>query len=229
MVHGDQHLSAQVHHGIDDWEDAGVSFLVTGTSVGFLRAWWPDEPGMDRPAGQSQWTGRYLDGLGNRITVMAVGNPDTAVLDYLNVLENPEDRAEMKGSGYGMVTFNKREKTITTRVYRVKSSVDRPGGMQLFEDWPLTIRMEDNYGRKAVAYLPELIVSGLENPVVQVIHETNGEILYTRRIRGSRIRPGVFATGSYTVRVGDPDTGRWQVLGNLTAGGDTVAELEVTF
>jgi alkaline phosphatase D len=46
MVHGDQHLGALVHHGVDDWEDSAIGFMVPGTANGFPRAWWPEEPGI---------------------------------------------------------------------------------------------------------------------------------------------------------------------------------------
>jgi len=37
---------------------------------------------------------------------------------------------------------------------------------------------------------------------VQVINETNGEILYTTRVVGDRFQPPVFSSGSFTVQVG---------------------------
>jgi hypothetical protein len=46
----------------------------------------------------------------------------------------------------------------------------------------------------------------MENPVVQVIYESTGEIVYTVRIQGNRFRPKVFKDGTYTVKIGDqPD------------------------
>ena len=45
--------------------------------------------------------------------------------------------------------------------------------------------MDDNDGRKVAGYLPELVFEGGANPVVQVIEEATGEILYTVRARGT--------------------------------------------
>lgn len=46
----------------------------------------------------------------------------------------------------------------------------------------------------------------MENPVVQVINESTGEIVYTVRIQGNRFRPKVFKDGTYTVKIGEqPD------------------------
>ncbi|MBS3777527.1 MAG: hypothetical protein KGY70_20205, partial [Bacteroidales bacterium] len=77
---------------------------------------------------------------------------------------------------------------------------------QQYEGWPVTIDQMDNYGREAIAYLPEINVSGMEDPVVQVIYERTGEIAYTLRIDGSQFKPKVFKDGKYTVKVGEqPD------------------------
>ena len=63
MIHGDQHLGALVRHGIDDWEDGPLAFMVPGTANGFPRAWWPEAEPPD---------GRYLDSFGNRMTVLGL-------------------------------------------------------------------------------------------------------------------------------------------------------------
>jgi hypothetical protein len=63
--------------------------------------------------------------------------------------------------------------------------------------------MSDNDGREPAAYLPELIFKGIGNPVVQIIEESTGDVLYTTRVRGSNYRPKVYAKGKYTIRVGE--------------------------
>ena len=63
----------------------------------------------------------------------------------------------------------------------------------------------DNYGRKAVHYLPTLKVSGMMDPTVQIIDEESGEIIYTLRINGISFRPKVFKEGKYTIKIGEPD------------------------
>ena len=45
----------------------------------------------------------------------------------------------------------------------------------------------------------------MEDPVVQVIDQTGGEIVYTLRIKGHEFRPKVFRKGAYTVKVGRQD------------------------
>jgi ribosomal protein L6P/L9E len=52
----------------------------------------------------------------------------------------------------------------------------------------------------------------MKNPVVQVIDESNDEIIYTLRINGTSFRPKVFKKGKYTVKVGQLDTGKMKTL-----------------
>jgi len=72
-----------------------------------------------------------------------------------------------------------------------------------YPGWPKTIHQEDNYARKAEAYLPTLEITGMINPVVQVIDESNNEIVYTLRINGTSYRPKVFKDGVYTINIGE--------------------------
>jgi hypothetical protein len=68
--------------------------------------------------------------------------------------------------------------------------------------WPITINTEENDGRTVTHVLPEMIFEGAADPVVQVIRESDGEILYTLRIKGNAWTPRVYAPGTYTVKVG---------------------------
>ena len=40
------------------------------------------------------------------------------------------------------------------------------------------------------------------NPVVQVIEEATGEVLYTTRAKGNRFKPRVYSSGKHTIKVG---------------------------
>ena len=52
----------------------------------------------------------------------------------------------------------------------------------------------------------------MKNPVVQVIDDSNDEIIYTLRINGTSFRPKVFQKGSYTVKVGELGTDKMKTL-----------------
>jgi hypothetical protein len=43
----------------------------------------------------------------------------------------------------------------------------------------------------------------VENPLVQVVDESNGEVVYALRIRGREFSPKVFRAGTYILRVGE--------------------------
>ena len=86
--------------------------------------------------------------------------------------------------------------------------------------WPLTIRQEDNYGRKRIGRLSSCAApDGVENPVVIVMTEPAGEIVYALRVQARAFQPFVFEPGTYTVKIGEPETDRWNVVtGQRIAG-----------
>jgi alkaline phosphatase D len=222
---GDQHLPSIVHHGVDTWNDAGYSFCVPSISAGYPRSWQPDEEGRpvrNRPAPGLPNTGEYRDGLGNHVTVHAIGNPEAK-----NRNDTPETLGHDKASGHGIVRFNKKTREITIECWRLLVDVNNPKPADQFPGWPKTIKLEDNYGRQPVAHLPALRISGIDRPVVQVINEKTGETEYTLRIGSNEFRPKVFAKGPHTVIVGEPSENRVTTLKSLKPTPDGVLEVEV--
>ncbi len=208
---GDQHLAVVVKHGIDAARDGPYGFTspaIVNTIYG--RWWWPeDEMAGPNAVANSPlpWTGDYLDGLGNKIHMMAYANPP-----------NTNDEKQ-RGDGFGISRFNKTTQQITFECWPRFASVD-DGDKAQFPGWPITINYRDNDGRKPVGYLPELVVSGFDRPVVQVIRSDNGEILYTVRVASNRFRPPVYASGEYSLRVGKnkPDEKSFDGLKPLADG-----------
>jgi phosphodiesterase/alkaline phosphatase D-like protein len=218
-IAGDQHLPAVVHYGIDGPRDAAVAFAGPAVNVGYPRWFEPAEPGKNRAAGAPENTGDFLDHFGNPMTVLAVANgvvtPRTSGLELLR------DRA----SGLGLVRFDKARRTITFECWPLLADVTAPGTQ--FPGWPVTVHQQDNDGRKPAAHLPRLEIGGIEHPVVQVVEEPTGAVVYTLRIAGRSFRPHVFAPGRYTVRVGEPETGRSRELRGLEARPDNDSTLDV--
>lgn len=220
---GDQHLASLVHHGIDEWGDGIYSFCVPSIANFYPRVWFPEAEGIDRPEGAPTNMGKHKDGLGNLVTVYGVTNP-TAYTGISTGIEPLQLHDRMPG--YGIVRMNKTDQTITMECWpRYADPVD-PNAQQ-YKGWPKTIKMTENYGRKAVALLPEIQVSGMDNPVIQVVNEATNEPEYTLRIKGNRFQPKVFAQGSYTVRVGEKETPQFQEVKGLKSG-DTGA-IKVNF
>lgn len=156
------------------------------------------------------YTGEFLDGLGNRISVWAVANPGETTG------REPADLHD-KMPGYGIIKLNKKERAITFECWPRYADPDDPETGGQYPGWPKTFQAQENYGRTPVAFLPTLEVNGLIDPVVQVIDEATGEIVYTLRIKGSSFRPKVFKEGTYTVKVGEPGTEKMRVLEGLTS------------
>ncbi|MEZ6100046.1 MAG: alkaline phosphatase D family protein [Pirellulaceae bacterium] len=109
MLHGDQHLGVLARHGVRTWEDGPVAFMVPGTANGFPRAWWPEKPGDQPTAAQPESTGRFEDPFGNRVTVLAVANPDRGANRLKLQQAGPDEVALRKGSGYGIVTIDREQ------------------------------------------------------------------------------------------------------------------------
>lgn len=222
MLAGDQHLGSVVHHGIDEWRDAGVSFCVPSVANVWPRRWFPPSPGYNHPEGTPDYTGDYKDGFGNRITVYAVSNP------YISNIFPPElhDRAP----GYGIVRLNKADQSILIECWPRHVNPEGPDAAQ-YPGWPLTFSVADNYGRKAGAWLPEFIVKGLAlPPVIQVVDESTGEIVYSYRMKGISHHPKVFKKGSYTVSVGEPGTASLKTFKGVLSGPEPGFEtIEVNF
>lgn len=209
MIGGDQHLGTVAHHGIKDWEDAGVSFCVPSVANLWPRRWFPPERGGNHQVGMPDYTGRYFDGFGNRVTVWAASNP------YISNQDPPElhDRAP----GYGIIRLNKKTQAIQLENWPRYADPEAPNAEQ-YPGWPASFTMADNYGRAAVAYLPTLNVEGLNNPpVIQVVEEASGEIIYTVRALEASFQPKVFADGSYTIHVGEPGTEQMQSFTGISA------------
>jgi phosphodiesterase/alkaline phosphatase D-like protein len=194
MIGGDQHLATIIHHGTSEWADSGYSFCVPSI-VNYYNRWW--DP-LEEPAKVIQTalpkTGRYLDGFGNKLSMHAYANPDPKRPKY--------GKWGSRAAGHGIIRFNKKTRKITFECWPRGCDVDNPEHKQ-YPGWPITIDQQDNYSRKAAAWLPKISVTGQTNPVIQVIDEASKEIVYTLRINGSTFSPKVFKKGSYTIRVGE--------------------------
>ncbi len=200
-LHGDQHLGLQLHHGIEEWEDAGIALMGPATTAGYPRAWMPDRPPEPGGSAQGEYLGRYLDKFRNKMTVLAVANP-TAPSTWPEREQDPIGRAMGKASGYAMIDFDPVLRTMTTHVYPLPYPIDesRLDGEE-YEGWPLTFPASANDGRKPIGTLPVQTFPE-SNPVVGLYEKASGSLVYARRIEGSTFAPPVFAPGKYEVRWG---------------------------
>ncbi|MBC8350717.1 MAG: alkaline phosphatase D family protein [Planctomycetes bacterium] len=221
-IGGDQHLATIVHHGIDTWDDGCWSFVVPSVANFYPRAFAPKNTGKYEYPAVDDYTGKFRDGFMNYVTVHAATNPGRAMG------HEPADLHD-KMPGYGIVRLNKVKRAITMECWPRFADPDDPNDKP-YLGWPKTISQEDNYGRKPVGYLPTIKVSSLKDPVVQVIDESNGEIVYTLRVKGQEYRPKVFAESRYTVKVSDGTTDKIITLKGISlvpAGEDVTLQVQL--
>lgn len=206
-IAGDQHLGSTIQYGIDEWNDAGFAICVPSVANVWPRRWFPVPSEGNGPLpGKPDYTGNWEDGFGNKVTVHAVSNPHTVGIapTWIN----------HRAPGYGIIKFNRETRKINAANWPRWVDVTQAGAKP-YPGWPVIVDQQDNYGRRAVAWLPSIEVNGMDNPVVQVIDESNDEIIYTVRINGSVFRPKVFRHGAYTIKVGEPGTAQFKVLTSI--------------
>jgi len=185
---GDQHLATLAQHGIDEYNDGPWS-LVSPSIVGkvYGRQWHPlnEKSGANPPADSPlPWTGEYLDGLQNKLTMHAYANPDKT----------------LKGSGFVVARFNKKNHTVTAECWPRLMDLSKPDAEQ-YPGWPKLIPQIDNYNPPSWGKLGELSFNK-ENPVVQLVDLESREILYTLRINGNQFTPHAPKGRSFIVKAG---------------------------
>jgi hypothetical protein len=125
---GDQHIATLVQHGIDEYRDGPFAFVAPAMVNTIYKRWWhplDEKPGKNKdPKNQLPFTGDYQDGLGNKITMHAYAN-----------IEGPE----MLRDGFGIIRFNKKEKSVTFESWDRFTDVTKNGAKQM-PGWPRTIR-----------------------------------------------------------------------------------------
>ncbi len=200
---GDQHLTVVVKHGIDGFRDGPFGFTNPAIINSYYGRWW--HPADEQPGGNPipdsplPWTGDYLDGLYNHITMIAYANPQFGVMREMK--QRQRDAEAMLGDGYGLVRFNKKTQETVFECWPRYADLSQGDAAQ-YPGWPVTFKMRDNDGRQVMGHLAELVFADAADPVVQVVREADGEILYTTRVLGKRFQPAVYGPGKYTVKVG---------------------------
>jgi hypothetical protein len=201
---GDQHIAVAGQYGIEVPGDAGFAMMSPAiANTVYARAWEPLErplPNDRAEPGLLEHIGGYHDGLGNPLVTHAYANPG----DASNLAE-----------GFGLARFDRRTRRITLECWPRHGSL-AAGTLRQYPGWPVILHQYDNYGRPAKGWLPTIEVKGRPDPVLQVIDETSGELVYTLRIHGKTFTPKVFDPGPFCLRVGYPEEGHWQQLPGLT-------------
>ncbi len=146
-INGDQHLASLSQYGVEKQRDSNWSFCTPAIAAGYPRWWRPDEVGMpcqNRPAHGLDFTGEYLDGLGNKVYVYAVANPE------VGTEKNRYALAHQKGSGFGLVEIDSAKRTYTIHCYRflIDATDGKPGNE--YPGWPVTLSQVENRGENVL-------------------------------------------------------------------------------
>ncbi|MCH2112937.1 MAG: alkaline phosphatase D family protein, partial [Planctomycetes bacterium] len=129
---GDQHLATLSWYAIDKHRDGTVAFTGPALANTFPRRWMPQSGGANRKKGEPYYTGDFLDGFGNKITMLAAANPVAAGIEpsrLMNVVP-----------GYGIVRFDPRTKSVDLEAWpRWADPKDRS---QMFPGWPYSLNQD---------------------------------------------------------------------------------------
>ncbi|MBE7640009.1 twin-arginine translocation pathway signal protein [Salegentibacter sp. BLCTC] len=188
-IAGDQHLGSFIQYGVQNHGDSGYAFAGPALNNIWPRRFWPPVDFSKHTFKKPSYTGDFIDGFGNKLSVLAVANPHKST-------QEPKILSQ-RATGYGLVTFNKEKRTIKTecwpRLVKPTPENQNPG-------WPITISQQDNYARKAIAWLPELRFKTNLKPVISVFNDKN-ELIYSIKINTKNFKPKVFEKGTYTVKI----------------------------
>tara|TARA_R110000868_G_scaffold93190_1_gene258068 strand:+ start:39846 stop:42464 length:2619 start_codon:yes stop_codon:yes gene_type:complete len=206
-IAGDQHLGSFIQYGVDQHADSGYAFAGPALNNIWPRRFWPEVQSGEHTYENPSYVGDHEDGFGNKISVHAVGNPfDTGIEPAI---------VHNRATGYGLVTFNKKERTITTACWpRYADPVSSKN--EQFPGWPITIKQEDNYGRKAIAWLPSIKVADKLRPVISIFDQ-NQQLVYSIRMATNTFSPKVFDKEKYTIVIQDVENSRKKILNNIRA------------
>lgn len=208
-IAGDQHLATYIQYGLDKHGDSGFAFAGPALNNIWPRRFWPNVDSSNHTEENPAYKGNHIDGFGNKMTVLAVGNPKNMHKEPA-ILHN-------RGVGYGLVTFNKKDRTIKTECW--PRFVDPTDKASQFPGWPVTIKQEDNYAREAIAFLPKVKIKGIKKPVIKIVNEKTNQLEYAIRLSCKEFAPKIFDKNiSYTIKVGDPDKNNWKTFKNITVG-----------
>lgn len=181
-IAGDQHLGSTIQYGVEDWNDAGWAICVPAVSNLFPRRWYPPAP---------RNTGEFTDGFGNKVTVHAVFNPQ--LVPYEPVIVN------RRAPGLGIIELDRATRKITAANWARWTDASKPGAKPV-DGWPITIDQTAN-GLPRTGWVLNEVKSKAKDPVVQVVDESTGEVVYTLRVAGQTFIPPVPREGTYTVRI----------------------------
>jgi len=208
IMGGDTHLPALVQHGIDQQTDAPYQLVVPAVSNKYRRWWFPKNKNAQ---------GHYVDGLGNKVKVVAVGNPyisNQSVFDLNKKLgknygsEHIYLNQDSVQNGYGIIRFDKKEMAITFEAWDPDRDKQMVG-------WPKTINVAQNYMASMKYSLPTLI-SEIDKPVkITLLDRKSKNEIYTIKLPSGEINLKAPEAKLYDIKISSAD--KYELLEKVKA------------
>ena len=195
---GDQHLGLALQYGIDEPRDAGYCFSTPAIANTWPRRWMPQTAGHNRASNAPRYTGDFVDGFGNHMTVLAASNPRKTG----EVPVALHDRVP----GYGVVTFDPSSRQISMVAWPRWATPDHPN-RKPYEGWPINFSQFDNNGSSWVYKLPPISTVNAIRPSLQVTDIQTNDLIASLRLPEDPLSIRVPGPGPYRVLIED-QTGR---------------------
>lgn len=145
-IAGDQHLATVIQHGLAEHRDGPWAFVVPAiVNTYYGRWWWPEDEkagGNPVPDSPLAWTGDYLDGFDNKITMVAYANPHPDRRKITAWSEGEKltlDELEGWGDGYGVIRFRKKSGEVVFECWPRFADVTQAEAKQ-FPGWPVVVK-----------------------------------------------------------------------------------------
>ncbi|MGB9862663.1 MAG: hypothetical protein ACPLPQ_02525 [Candidatus Saccharicenans sp.] len=201
---------ALLKYGLDRPGDAVAAMVTPAIQATFALRWTPRQEAVTTRGQEVRPLSNQEDAFGNKFSLLTVNN--AAGQDQISGLKSI--------SGFGLVTFEKRTRKVIFESYRLGE--EGTATAELMPGWPVVVGQLENDGRKPVGFLPLLRFKGISDPVIQVVEEKSGELIYSFRITGTEFRPPVYQAGVYSVKCGEPGTDKWKEYRGLKPQPETV-------
>ena len=131
-IAGDQHLGMTGQHGTLQHDDGAWWITVPAIANLWPRRWFPRTPGEHPRPGDPAYTGQFLDGFANKVTIHAVANP-------FFTGRNPS-RLYDRAVGYAILTLQRDSGHVTMENWPYTSSPANPHPDNVpYQGWPITI------------------------------------------------------------------------------------------
>jgi hypothetical protein len=136
-VTGDQHLGSTGQYGMERFNDGAWWVSTPAIANLWPRRWFPKEGGANRQIDAPKFTGEFLDGFGNRVTLHAVANPFD--------IDREPSRLFDRAVGYAILQLDRDLGLIEFNVWPYYAAPNRPiPDNRPYPGWPVQIDPRNN-------------------------------------------------------------------------------------